>query len=82
MKNIAIKVKNRKQLDKATEILKKQGLKLLENQDEQWIEYHINWAFEKDTAFVVVFDWGNFGYFNYDGDYDVIKYKKFKNQYK
>ena len=45
MKSIAIKVKNRKQLDKATEILKKQGFTLDANCDEQWIEDHINWAF-------------------------------------
>jgi hypothetical protein len=55
MKNIAIKVKNRKQLDKATEILKKQGLKIADRHNEQWIEEYINWAFKDNTAFVVVY---------------------------
>ena len=80
MKSIAIKVKNRKQLDKATEILKKQGLKLDATHNEQWIEKHINWAFENDRAFVLV-SFGDFGYHNHDGNAKIIKYNKFKNKY-
>ena len=82
MNEFAIKVKNRKQLDKATEILKKQGFTLPKKARRKWIEKHINWAFEKDTAFVLVYGHGVFGYHNHSGVYEIIKYKKFKNQYK
>ncbi len=81
MKEFSIKVKNRKQLDKATKILKKQGLKLIPHHNEQWIEDNITRAFEADTAFVVVID-NLFAYHNHDGYCKVVKYKKFKKQNK